>query len=283
MLTRLQLDNNNIEHIENLDSLVNLQWLDLSFNRITKIENLDKLTKLQDLSLFHNSISKLENLEPLVNLQVLSIGHNRLATLEEIHYLRHFKHLRCLVVKENPVCKDDNFHVSVLAHLRQLRYLDYELINQQAVKAAREEKHEELHEAEEKERQQRLDDEDAAVAAQKRAEAEEANLGGVETLFADMMKADLDILKLQPLPGYQDLIDQYKYQFIEATADFISRIMVYFRKKKEEEKLYIAAVAEIKAFYEREALDKLAAFDKRRKVAFATYVTVSLHLLLQFA
>ena len=56
MLTKLQLDNNNISKIENISHLVNLTWLDLSFNKITKIEGLDKLDKLVDLSLFNNQI-----------------------------------------------------------------------------------------------------------------------------------------------------------------------------------------------------------------------------------
>lgn len=37
-LTKLQLDNNVINKIENLAHLVNLKWLDLSFNNIQKIE-----------------------------------------------------------------------------------------------------------------------------------------------------------------------------------------------------------------------------------------------------
>ena len=37
-LRRLFLDNNLIERISGLDSLVHLEWLDLSFNRIRKIE-----------------------------------------------------------------------------------------------------------------------------------------------------------------------------------------------------------------------------------------------------
>lgn len=40
-LTKLQLSNNIIEKIENLNELVNLIHLDLSFNRIRVIENLD--------------------------------------------------------------------------------------------------------------------------------------------------------------------------------------------------------------------------------------------------
>jgi Leucine-rich repeat (LRR) protein len=35
-----QLDNNIIEKIENLDTLTNLTWLDLSFNNIAVIEGM---------------------------------------------------------------------------------------------------------------------------------------------------------------------------------------------------------------------------------------------------
>ena len=57
-LTRLFLDNNFIESISGLESLVNLEWLDLSFNKITKIENLSTLTKLKVLALFSNQIAE---------------------------------------------------------------------------------------------------------------------------------------------------------------------------------------------------------------------------------
>ena len=62
-----------IARIENLDSLTNLIWLDLSFNKIQKIEGVNHLTKLTDLSLFSNCIEKIENMEALTNLNVLSI------------------------------------------------------------------------------------------------------------------------------------------------------------------------------------------------------------------
>ena len=91
-LRKLQLDNNLIEKIENLDLLVNLEWLgahsstaltlDLSFNHITAIEGLEKLGKLTDLSLAYNRITRLERLEPLKKLDVLSISGNLIESLE---------------------------------------------------------------------------------------------------------------------------------------------------------------------------------------------------------
>ena len=45
-LRTLCLDNNIIKCMKNLDHLVNLTWLDLSFNRISTVTGLDRLEKL---------------------------------------------------------------------------------------------------------------------------------------------------------------------------------------------------------------------------------------------
>lgn len=44
----------------NLDHLVHLKWLDLSFNNIKVIDGLDKLTELMDLSLYNNQACSVE-------------------------------------------------------------------------------------------------------------------------------------------------------------------------------------------------------------------------------
>jgi hypothetical protein len=38
-------------------------------------------------------------------------------------------------MKENPVCKDENYLVTVFAYLKHLKYLDYELVSSTAVKS----------------------------------------------------------------------------------------------------------------------------------------------------
>ena len=50
-----------MRNIENLDLLVNLTWLDLSFNKIKSISGLTKLINLTDLSLFNNNIEDLKD------------------------------------------------------------------------------------------------------------------------------------------------------------------------------------------------------------------------------
>nr|XP_051685727.1 uncharacterized protein LOC127486089 isoform X2 [Oryctolagus cuniculus] len=77
-LRKLQLDNNIIERIEGLENLVHLVWLDLSFNNIEVIKGLDSLVNLEDLSLFNNRISRIDSLDALGKLQVLSLGNNQI-------------------------------------------------------------------------------------------------------------------------------------------------------------------------------------------------------------
>ena len=47
-----------IRKIENLDNLVNIRQLNISYNAITRIEGLSGLTKLVELNLAENSIQK---------------------------------------------------------------------------------------------------------------------------------------------------------------------------------------------------------------------------------
>uniref|UniRef100_A0A8C0BGQ6 Dynein regulatory complex subunit 3 n=1 Tax=Buteo japonicus TaxID=224669 RepID=A0A8C0BGQ6_9AVES len=132
-LTKLQLDNNIIEKIEALESLVHLVWLDLSFNNIEVIEGLDTLVKLQDLSLYNNRISKIEHMDTLQELQIFSIGKNNLTTLEDVIYLRRFKNLRTLNLTGNPLCHDEQYTLFVVAHLPDLVYLDFKLVSDTTV------------------------------------------------------------------------------------------------------------------------------------------------------
>jgi hypothetical protein len=57
-----------------LESLVNLEWLDLSFNKIQKIQNLGSQTQLKVLALFNNKIAEIENLEHLQELGMVWYG-----------------------------------------------------------------------------------------------------------------------------------------------------------------------------------------------------------------
>ena len=135
-LTKLQLDNNIICKIEGIEHLTQLKWLDLSFNMITKMENLEALVNLTDLTLYSNHITEIGNLETLTELNVFSFGKNEVKDYEaSIKYLRGLKNkLQVLNMADNPYVyasqseKDYKYHT--ICMLKNLKYLDYELITQ---------------------------------------------------------------------------------------------------------------------------------------------------------
>mmetsp|Transcript_10707 Transcript_10707/g.37728 ORF Transcript_10707/g.37728 Transcript_10707/m.37728 type:complete len:409 (-) Transcript_10707:559-1785(-) len=127
-LTKLCLDNNIIRGIANLDHLVNLTWLDLSFNCISKMAGLSKLSKLTDLSLFNNQIAEIDGLEHCRDLQCLSLGNNQIAALDSVVKLRAFKKLQLLNLEGNPVSKEGEYRMYVLAYLHDLTYFDFSMV-----------------------------------------------------------------------------------------------------------------------------------------------------------
>ena len=172
---------------------------------------------------------------------------------------------------DNPVCKDENYQSTIIAYLKHMSYLDYELITAQRVKIAREDRHEEMQELEAKEKL--LEQEDAKEAAfnMKKEAADAANLSGVDALYTDMMKDDTELSKLKLLPGFSDILDSYKEQFQEATQAFSKTIFEKFESKKKEQFLCGQALQQIKKDSEhvsRLAIDK---YSHLKKINYAKY------------
>ena len=65
--------------------------------------------------------------------QVLSVGNNLMAALDNIMYLRQFTKLQAINLVGNPFCQEEEYRRYVLAHLKHIKYLDYRLVDQQAV------------------------------------------------------------------------------------------------------------------------------------------------------
>ena len=106
----------------------------------------------------------LGGLDALEKLQVLSVGNNLLSQLDNVMYLRNFAHLQALNLIGNPFCQEEEYrryaissglHCTVphlvdlhrryvLAHLKHIKYLDYRLVDQQAVGQAKEQYQDEV-------------------------------------------------------------------------------------------------------------------------------------------
>lgn len=70
----LNLSNNQINEIEGLDNLIKLRELDLSNNKITEINGLKNLINLRKLNLENNRFINIKGFENLINLKDLSLG-----------------------------------------------------------------------------------------------------------------------------------------------------------------------------------------------------------------
>ncbi len=104
-LAYLDLSSNQITKLENLDGLQNLSNFDISSNQITKLENLDGLQNLSNFSISSNQITKLENLDGLQNLSNFSISSNQITKLENLDGLQNLSNFD---ISSNQITKLEN-------------------------------------------------------------------------------------------------------------------------------------------------------------------------------
>ena len=87
------LGKNQITRIRGLDSLKNLEMLDLHTNKISKIENISHLSGLRVLNLSNNNISAVENLSGLSSLNELNLRKNIITVVDGIQNCPQLKKL----------------------------------------------------------------------------------------------------------------------------------------------------------------------------------------------
>ncbi|XP_069840336.1 dynein regulatory complex subunit 3 isoform X1 [Dendropsophus ebraccatus] len=235
-VTKLQLDNNIIEKIQGLETLVHLVWLDLSFNNIEVIEGLSALTKLEDLSLYNNRISVLENMDSLKNLQVLSIGNNNLTVLENLIYLRRFKQLRTLNLSGNPLCEEEQYRLFVAAHLPDLVYLDFRLIDENIRDIANVKYQysiEELNHNETLEKVKREEEEEKQRELDRHKAAYVEYLNG-PYLFESLYAEDVEGTRLSSLPAVAELVEPYRTKCSEICQNIFEYGLQHHEKREAE-------------------------------------------------
>ncbi|CAD5116352.1 DgyrCDS5252 [Dimorphilus gyrociliatus] len=266
-LVKLQLDNNIIERIEGLDTLVNLVWLDLSFNNIEVIENLDNLTLLEDLTLYNNRIERVENMDNLTKLHVLSVGNNQLKDLENMKYLRKFDNLRTLNLTGNPIKNDAAYESYIAAHLPDLEYLDYRLVDQKTREAAKEKYDIALQELEEGERNAARKKEEEI---KKTEELELHKAAYVEhlndsTLFDSLYAEDPEGMKLNKIPTVDEMISNYREEFNEICREIFEFGLKMHVERQAEVKMFWECVREAKETNKQLGINKIEEFMEYRK------------------
>ena len=153
------------------------------------IEGLNKCYKLTDLSLFKNQIKQLSGLDNLKELNVLSVGSNKLSNLEEsIDYLRKLKNnLEVLRISDNSFQKNrsQEYKKYTIARLKQLKYIDYELIEAKEREAANEEHKDEMGQAENADGNDRNDE----TAGSMDAELKDAKIECTNDIFGRVLNS----------------------------------------------------------------------------------------------
>lgn len=113
---RLIDSNGMIEEISYLNSLADVEMIDLSNNKLMNFNQLKYFLKLKKLYLSSNNISNLKGLENLTQLEIISLSFNQ---LKKIDNLRNLTNLKILELDSNELSK-----ISNLNGLRKLEYLD---------------------------------------------------------------------------------------------------------------------------------------------------------------
>ncbi|SMN18720.1 similar to Saccharomyces cerevisiae YKL193C SDS22 Conserved nuclear regulatory subunit of Glc7p type 1 protein serine-threonine phosphatase (PP1) [Maudiozyma saulgeensis] len=117
-MTDIDFYDNRIKHISsNLNKLVNLTSLDLSFNNIKHIKNIDNLIKLENLYFVQNKISKIENLNTLTELKNLELGGNNIQGIDPDSF-KNLNKIEEIWLGKNSIPRLINLH-----HLKSLKIL----------------------------------------------------------------------------------------------------------------------------------------------------------------
>lgn len=265
-IVKLCLDNNYIEEISNLGQLVSLRWLDLSFNKIRKIQGLDALAQLEDLSLYSNKISIVEGLDKLPRLQCLSLGNNRIDSLEQVIRLRQIRSLKMLTLSDNPVCKEAEYRMIVLAYVDNIKYLDYALVNPSERATAKEQYHDELLDVEDKESVIFDKANRDQAMSQLVKKLDHACILFAHTIFDDLFTDDADVEKLKHMPGVKEQIEIFRNKFKNMSEDFIRTALERFEKKRKEISEFEKAVKGVRSRDELDSTQLIDGFNKSQKL-----------------
>ncbi|OMJ93728.1 hypothetical protein SteCoe_3296 [Stentor coeruleus] len=273
-LKKLCLDNNIITKIEGLgEELAEIEWLDLSFNNISVVEGLDNLISLTDLSLFHNLIKVVDSgLDKCERLNLLSLGDNKISDREPtVGYLRKLPHLQVLKLEGNEMCNDQYYKSYVMAHLSNLKYLDYILIDPQEVIKAKEEHREELLLKENLERPDE-DQERRKKEAEKKEQLDEAFLSITDNILENVQEeCKEEEKKIKVLPEQDALFDTFCEKFKDGLTSFQNKIIGMNEIRLQMISKFKQSVKNAEEENEKEDIRHISDYERKEKNSLRTF------------
>ncbi|XP_008286155.1 dynein regulatory complex subunit 3 [Stegastes partitus] len=262
-LKKLNLSCNRIRKIQGLDMLTNLTDLKLSFNNIKNIEGLEKLRKLQVLELSNNQISVIENIDALEDLSLFLMLNNRIRDLDNVLQLKKFRKLFTLCLSGNPVSEQENYKVLIAAHMPNLKYLDYNVID----KTTRDEASIIYQDVAQRMKDLQLATQ-KAEEAQRRQEAElklhrdafVESLNG-PYLFMSMFQHDPEAETLRCIPGIASLLQTFQHQTVELCVQLFEMGLAEHKRREAEVKSFQSGQEKIYEDSQMKATQMMDKFD----------------------
>jgi hypothetical protein len=113
----------------------------------------------------------------------------------------------------NPCSKDPEYYTRIIAHLRDIVYVDYRLVDPEKVQAAKEQYQDELFEILEEEKKKAEADEKMQEDLAFLQRLKDANIEGASTLLQTMLEDDPEQSKLAYYSFWMEIIDDFQHQF----------------------------------------------------------------------
>jgi hypothetical protein len=216
-------------------------------------------------------------MDDLVNLQVFSIGNNNIQTVESLSYLLKFEHIRILNLSGNQVCKLASYKNYCLAHFKNLKYLDYRLVDDESIDIAKKAFVDSIIAIEEEEK----------VFAAKRLEEKKqtelnklhnkAHILHIDTVFDRMFDEDVDFKKIVPIAPaiISDLKEEYRAKFDIVVREMKHLVMKKTSEKDEEVLMIQLCIKDVKGESDNECLKKIKEFYHDKKYVSFTHLASS--------
>ncbi|KAJ1503426.1 Dynein regulatory complex subunit 3 [Coelomomyces lativittatus] len=206
-------------------------------------------------------------MDALINLNVLSIGNNCINEIQQISYLSRFESLRLLNASGNPICREPEYKNFVLSRLKNIKYLDYRLIDQAAINTAREIYIDDIIAIEEEQKiiSKQIEEKEKQLKEQEKYTS--AYLPGIDQFFDQLFSLDGDYQKL--LLFAKDILIELQKQFQEKIHPVLMECMNEVFKqqalRQEEWEQYQSCVHQSIEQNDKEGQRQLKVFQKQKK------------------
>jgi hypothetical protein len=170
----------------------------------------------------------------------------------------------------NPISQEADYKMIVLAYVNQLKYLDYQVVDQADVQVAKEQYHDELLDIEEKEsviHEKAARDKTMGEYVQ---QLEDASILFAHSLFDFMFNDDNEIEKLKHLPGIKETIESFKAAFKTHSDEYIQIALDKFVVKKRDIDNFQKAVSSVRMRDDHECTLLIDNFAQSKKTSIGT-------------